>query len=167
MKKGIYDENGVSLSKKAPRIGDTVELRYNGLLRNSGAIAVKAHIGYNETWEDVQTIDMEHKDDAFTVSITLAKAGTLNAAFVDPAGNWDNNSGKNYVFKIAKAPAARKASKSEPATAKKKTRAKKASEPAESEVIKAKKEAASALSAKTTRKTSASRKAAKSETGKK
>ena len=120
MKKGIYDENGVKLSKQSAKIGDKVELIYNGLLKNSGATEVKAHIGYNEGWDEIQTLDMELKDDAFTVSLTLTNSGTLKCAFVDPLGNWDNNSGENYSFKVAKTTQAKKASvaKKEPATKK-------------------------------------------------
>lgn len=173
MKKGIYEENGVKLSKQSCKMGDMVELVYTGLLRNSGATALKAHIGYNEGWEEAQTIEMELKDDAFTVNLALAKAGTLNCAFVDPLGNWDNNSGENYSFKVAKAPASKKpvASKKAPTaksetekkTTSKKTatKAKKASETKESELKKAKKEAAPAMKTDKTKVTSAAKKTVK------
>jgi len=35
MKKGIYEENGVKLSKKTLKAGDTIELSYTGLLKSS------------------------------------------------------------------------------------------------------------------------------------
>lgn len=153
MKKGMYEENGVILSKKSPKAGETVELRYTGLLKTSGAAAVKAHIGYNENWEDVRTIDMELKDDAFTVSITLDRAGTLNCAFVDPVGSWDNNSGNNYSFRIAKAAAAKKTTNAKTKTGRKETaKAKKTSGSSDTEVEKAKKEAAPAKKTRTTKK---------------
>ncbi len=162
MKKGIYDENGVKLSKQSPKIGDKVELIYNGLLKNSGATEVKAHIGYNEGWDEIQTLDMELKDDAFTVSLTLTNSGTLKCAFVDPLGNWDNNSGENYSFKVAKTTQAKKASvaKKEPATKKTPT-AKKASDIQTSEVKKAKKEAAPTKKTGSTKQASADKKASK------
>lgn len=162
MKKGIYEENGVKLSKLSPKMGDTVELLYTGLLKNSGATAVKAHFGYNEGWEDAQTIEMDLKDDAFAVSLTLAKAGTLNCAFVDPAGNWDNNSGMNYSFKIAKAVAAKKTSKAKSTAAEKSAaKAKKTSRPKESEAAKAKKEATPAKKTSTKKSDSAPKKTEK------
>lgn len=102
MMKGIYAANGVALSKSAARAGDELDLIYNGLLKNCGASEVKAHIGYNEGWEDAITLDMVPINDVFMVRLALKKAGTLNCAFVDPLGNWDNNSGANYSFKVAK-----------------------------------------------------------------
>ncbi len=101
MKKGIYAEYGVTLSKSVLRAGDELELIYNGLLKNCGAGDVRAHIGYNETWEDAVTLDMAPINDAFVVRLTLKKAGTINCAFVDPLGNWDNNSGSNYSFTVS------------------------------------------------------------------
>lgn len=161
MKKGIYEENGVKLSKKTLKAGDTIELSYTGLLKNSGAKDVKVHFGYNESWEDSQTVDMELRDDAFVVSLTLAKAGTFSCAFVDPIGNWDNNSGMNYSFKVAKA-AAKKTTKTRSAPAKKSpAKAKKSTEADDSEVAKAKTEAAPAKRTGRTKSASASRKAAK------
>jgi hypothetical protein len=145
MRKGIYEENGVKLSKKTLKAGDTIELSYTGLLKNSGAKEVKVHFGYNESWEDSQTVDMDLKDDAFVVSLTLTKAGTLNCAFVDPIGNWDNNSGNNYSFKISKGAAAGKTTRAK-STATKNTSAKskKVKEPEDSDVTNAKNEAAPA-----------------------
>lgn len=102
MKKAVYAENGVALSKANPKVGETVRLMYNGLLKNCGACEVKAHTGYNETWEDPEYIDMTLENDTFVADILIKKAGTLNCAFVDPIGNWDNNSGANYTFKITK-----------------------------------------------------------------
>lgn len=101
MKKGIYAENGVSLSKSVLRAGDELELIYSGLLKNCGAGDVRVHIGYNEAWEDAVTLDMTPTNDAFAVRLTLKKAGTINCAFVDPLGNWDNNSGANYSFSVS------------------------------------------------------------------
>lgn len=167
MKKGIYEENGVKFSKQSVKIGDKVELIYNGLLKNSGATALKAHIGYNEGWEEPQTIEMELKDEAFTVSLTLAKTGTLNCAFVDPMGNWDNNSGDNYSFKVAKATAAKKVAAAKAPVAKsadaKKTtpKAKKAPDSKESVIKKVKNEAASAKKAGITKDASSTKKPAK------
>jgi hypothetical protein len=121
MRKENYKENGVIFSYTAAKVGEKVKLIYTGLLKNSGAADVKAHIGYNENWDEAETLDMEQKDDAFLVSFTLKMAGSLNCAFVDPLGNWDNNSGLNYSLKVAKA-ATKKAT--EKKTAKKTTAAK-------------------------------------------
>lgn len=100
MKKALYEENGVVLSKANPKVGDKVRLMYSGLLKNCGAREVKAHTGYNDTWEEPEYIDMTLEDDAFVADVLIKKSGTFNCAFVDPVGNWDNNSGANYSFKV-------------------------------------------------------------------
>ncbi|MGI6085864.1 MAG: carbohydrate-binding protein [Acetivibrionales bacterium] len=103
MRKKSFKENGVVFSYPAARVGEIAEILYTGLLKNSGATQVKAHIGYNENWDEAETLEMELKDDAFSVGFPLKMAGSLNCAFVDPLGNWDNNSGLNYSLKVAKA----------------------------------------------------------------
>lgn len=113
MKKGLYEENGIRLSKSALRVGDEVTLTYWGLLKDSGARSVKVHIGYNETWENSAYIEMEPSDAGFTASIALVQAGVFHFAFIDPAGNWDNNTGKDYSIPVAAKKAAR-SSKSDP-----------------------------------------------------
>lgn len=131
MKKNTYMENGVVLSKASVKVGDEVELKYNGLLKNAGAQELKVHFGYNDTWEDPETLDMTLNEDCFTVQILLKKAGTLNCAFVDPAGNWDNNSGANYSFKVSAIRSKKDAGENSTSEKKRCSRAKKTSaEPA-------------------------------------
>jgi len=47
--KQVYADNGVELSKTTLTVGDEVTLYYKGLLAQSGADAIFAHIGYGET----------------------------------------------------------------------------------------------------------------------
>ena len=101
MKKGMYEDNGIELSKSTPKVGDQVDIVYKGLLKESGARNVRLHMGYNEAWEDSQYIEMNLSDNIFMATIPLKKEGTLNFAFTDPVGNWDNNSGFNYSVRIA------------------------------------------------------------------
>ena len=116
MNKQVFKEHGVVFSCAAAKVGEKVEITYTGLLKNSGATEVKAHIGYNELWEEAETIEMQLKDDAFVASIELAQAGSLNCAFVDSVGNWDNNSGANYSFTVAKATTKKATSRTKKAT---------------------------------------------------
>lgn len=116
MNKQVFKEHGVVFSCAAAKVGEKVEITYTGLLKNSGATEVKAHIGYNELWEKAETIEMQLKDDAFVASIELAQAGSLNCAFVDSVGNWDNNSGANYSFTVAKATTKKATSRTKKAT---------------------------------------------------
>lgn len=102
MKKQVFEKHGLIFSCATAKVGETVEIIYTGLLKNSGATEVNVHIGYNELWDDAETINMQLKDDAFVASFKLAQAGILNCAFVDSIGNWDNNSGTNYSLPVAK-----------------------------------------------------------------
>lgn len=100
MKKGMYEDNGIGLSKSAPMVGEQVDISYSGLLKQSGARNVKLHLGYNEAWEDSRYIEMNLSGDIFMATVPVEKEGMLNFAFTDPVGNWDNNSGSNYSIKI-------------------------------------------------------------------
>ncbi|MCX7772241.1 MAG: carbohydrate-binding protein [Clostridia bacterium] len=112
MKKAVYSENGVVLSKGALKVGEEIEIQYTGLLKTSGAGEVRIHLGYNDSWENASTVDMTNAGDAFLARLSLIQSGALNFAFVDPAGNWDNNSGSNYTFEV-KSAAGRKAKSEE------------------------------------------------------
>lgn len=173
MKKQVFEENGVIFSCAAAKAGETVEIIYTGLLKNSGATDVKVHIGYNELWENAETIDMELKDDAFVASVKIAQAGSLNCAFVDSIGNWDNNSGVNYSLAVAKKTSrkttttrARKTAETEEASATKKAAAKKTTKTTAKKATATKKATTTKTAAKktTTAKKTTSSKAASTKT---
>ncbi|MDQ2085521.1 carbohydrate-binding protein [Herbivorax sp. ANBcel31] len=98
--KQLYAGNGVEVSKSSIRVGDEVTLSYNGLLAQSGAESVYAHIGYGESWEDKKFIPMEKNEDVFETKIKVTHPDSLNVAFKDSSDNWDNNSFSNYSFKV-------------------------------------------------------------------
>ncbi|GAE90699.1 carbohydrate-binding protein [Acetivibrio straminisolvens] len=100
--KQVYADNGVEISKTTIGVGDEVTLYYKGLLAQSGAEAVFAHIGYGENWEDKTFIPMERENDVFKATIRIDHADDLNIAFKDNGDNWDNNSWANYSFKVSK-----------------------------------------------------------------
>jgi len=83
-------------------VGDEVTLYYKGLLAQSGADAIFAHIGYGENWEDKTFIPMQKENDVFKATIKINHADDLNIAFKDSGDNWDNNSWANYSFKVTK-----------------------------------------------------------------
>ena len=101
-KNNDYLPNGVKISPAIPSPGDRVKLVYDGLLSKSGANDIYAHFGYNSNWDNLSYLRMNRALTGFESTITLAEANTLNLAFKDCANNWDNNSGKNYVFDVAK-----------------------------------------------------------------
>lgn len=81
--------------------GDNLRITYSGLLAKSGAQQVYAVVGYgsNEDWQNVQTLPMNNAGgSAFELSVPAEETARVNVVFRDAAGNWDNNSGKNYSF---------------------------------------------------------------------
>jgi len=97
-----YANNGVEISKASLGVGDEVTLFYKGLLAQSGAEAVYAHIGYGKEWEDKTFIPMERDNDVFKATIKINHPDDLNVAFKDNGDNWDNNSMANYSFRVSK-----------------------------------------------------------------
>lgn len=99
--KQMYEENGVEISKTTINVGDEVTLSYKGLLAQSGAETIYAHIGYGDEWEDKEFIPMEKNNDLFKVKINVNHSDKLNIAFKDSVDNWDNNSQQNYSFYVS------------------------------------------------------------------
>ena len=92
-----YSKNGVELHN----LPEMLKLNYNGLLAKSGAQEIYAVVGYgsNSNWDDVGYFPMQKTaQQNFEMLTFRKKQDELNIAFKDGAGNWDNNSGKNYVF---------------------------------------------------------------------
>lgn len=100
--KQLYGDNGVELSKATISVGDEITLLYSGLLMESGADSIYAHIGYGDNWEGKEFIPMEKKGDKFKATFKVNLSDKLNIAFKDSVDNWDNNSLQNYSFTISK-----------------------------------------------------------------
>ena len=92
-----YKNNGLTVSPLNFNAGDKIKVTYNGILSQSGAEEVYAHIGWGETWENVDDIKMSKTKSGFTATIT-AYNSALNLCFKDTSNNWDNNSGYNYTL---------------------------------------------------------------------
>lgn len=97
-----YLKNGVSISPSIPSAGDKAKIEYSGLLAQSGAHHVYAHVGYGSKWDNLYDYPMSRTDKGFEVNIPVLKADMLNICFKDCANNWDNNAGKNYTFDTMK-----------------------------------------------------------------
>ena len=97
-----YIPNGVILNPAVPTAGDKVKLVYDGLLAKNGANHVYAHVGYGSNWDNVNFFQMLRSATGFETTIPVSNADTLNLCFKDCANNWDNNSGKNYTFDVAR-----------------------------------------------------------------
>ena len=95
-----YVSNGVSISPAVPTSGEKVKVMYDGLLSKSGASHIYAHVGFGSTWNNIYDYPMSRSDTGFEATIPVTKPDTMNLCFKDCANNWDNNSGKNYVYEI-------------------------------------------------------------------
>ena len=51
-----YKNNGITISPANFSSGDKIKVTYTGLLSQSGANEVYAHIGWGESWENVDDI---------------------------------------------------------------------------------------------------------------
>lgn len=92
-----YSSNGVEIHDTR----NTLRVLYSGILVQNGAQDIYTVIGYGDNcnWEGVQEYPM-HKlsDEKFELIFPVTRAGEINMAFKDSAENWDNNSGRNFVF---------------------------------------------------------------------
>ncbi|HOJ09001.1 MAG TPA: carbohydrate-binding protein [Clostridiales bacterium] len=95
-----YLKNGLSVSPAIPSLGDKLTVQYSGLLAQSGASHIYAHVGYGSNWDNLYDYPMNRTDKGFEVNIPVVKSGTINVCFKDCANNWDNNSGSNYAFDV-------------------------------------------------------------------
>ena len=95
--KNPYKNNGLTVSPLSFNAGDKIKVTYNGLLSQSGAEEIYAHIGWGDTWENVNDVKMSKTKTGFTATIT-AYNSSLNLCFKDTCNNWDNNGGSNYTL---------------------------------------------------------------------
>jgi len=92
----LYTTNGLTINPSSFTSGDKIKLTYTGLLSQCGAEEIFAHIGWGETWDDVNDIKMSKTKSGFTATIKIDKSAVLNVCFKDSMNNWDNNNGSNY-----------------------------------------------------------------------
>lgn len=82
--------------------GTTVRIRYNGLLKESGAERVWMHMGFgeSESWKNVKDISMEQTPAGWEQTVQMEDR-QLNFCFKDNGDNWDNNNGMNWIYRIS------------------------------------------------------------------
>lgn len=80
-----------------------VKVTYAGKLFQNGSQDVTVHYGFGENWENAQDIKMEKTELGFQANIYVQPGTKLNFCFKNATGEWDNNQGSNYAFKIEKA----------------------------------------------------------------
>lgn len=95
-----YVDDRVNIHPSPAKRGTTVDVRYKGLLANSGADQVYLHFGF-DGWRDISTISMRREPDgSFLCSIPAQGVSKINLCFKDSANNWDNNNGLNWATDI-------------------------------------------------------------------
>lgn len=93
--------NGIEVSKTAIAIGDEITITYKGFLAVNGAESLYAHLGYNEGWEDKESVQMKKEKGGFKAKIKVTNPGSLNVCFSNEWNNYDNNDHNNYTFQVA------------------------------------------------------------------
>lgn len=95
---------GVSVSPLPLTAGETLTVKYNGLLASSGADQMYLHAGYGHgQWHQVHDVPMQKdKPGVWRATLPLQRDETsrLNFCFKDRAENWDNNYGLNWSLEI-------------------------------------------------------------------
>ncbi|MDI3548339.1 MAG: hypothetical protein PWR10_1991 [Halanaerobiales bacterium] len=96
------NDQGISVKPTPITAGERVEVSYNGLLAQSGAMEVYLHAGFgmNNLWENVQDIKMERQGNTWKASLDIETDERFNFCFHDNVGNWDNNNGRNWSFEV-------------------------------------------------------------------
>ena len=97
-------DDGVYVSPTPITAGENVSIKYNGLLAKSGAEQLTLRMGYGHAeWNGINDILMSKiEDQTFEakIKIPIEECSRLQFCFVDNAGNWDNNTGKNWSYEI-------------------------------------------------------------------
>lgn len=91
--------NTIDYNASQAQPGKALTIYYHGSLANQSHVDL--HWGYN-TWNGVQDVQMVKRTDGFwqaTVSVPPA-ATSINMAFNNDSGTWDNNGGQNYNITI-------------------------------------------------------------------
>ncbi len=93
--------NRVYVVPSPAKKGEKVEIKYQGILQNSGADSVWCHYGY-DGWNQSSTVHMQKDmDNAFKCHIPANGQKEINLCFKDSANNWDNNDGWNWNCEIS------------------------------------------------------------------
>lgn len=95
-------EGGVRINPVPITAGEQVDIIYEGLLANHGADKVFLHAGFGnpQNWQKVIDYPMVKTAEGWETTVRVDNASRFNFCFKDSAGNWDNNSGKNWSYEI-------------------------------------------------------------------
>ncbi len=81
-----------------------IKISYTGKFFQEACEQVSIHYGFGYNWDGITDLNMEKTELGFQAEINLGTGDTFNFCFCNEKGEWDNNSGANYVFSIEKQP---------------------------------------------------------------
>ncbi|MCR4401432.1 MAG: carbohydrate-binding protein [Firmicutes bacterium] len=97
-------DDGVYVSPTPITAGESVSVKYSGLLAKAGAEQVYLHMGYGVgTWNSVVDVPMTKVEPGTfeaRVDLPLEETSRFHFCFRDNAGNWDNNNGRDWSYEI-------------------------------------------------------------------
>ena len=79
-----------------------VKISYTGKFFQDNSEGVAIHYGFGANWDNLNEITMEKTELGYQAEVELTDAKTFNFCFKNNEGQWDNNSGENYIFPIEK-----------------------------------------------------------------
>ena len=97
---GSFEDHRVSWNPAPSGPGDTVQINYHGILRDSGADSVFLHYSFDNWNTPASTVRMDRSGDRFTTEVKAYGNQELNFCFKDSANNWDNNNGSNWTIHL-------------------------------------------------------------------
>lgn len=78
----------------------TVKISYTGKFFQDKSEEVYIHYGFGNNWENLTDTKMERTELGYQTEIKLLENDSLCFCLKNNNNEWDNNDGKNYVFKI-------------------------------------------------------------------
>ncbi len=81
-----------------------IKISYTGKFFQDSSKEVSIHYGFGDNWDNINDLAMEKTDLGFQAEIDLISSNSFNFCFYNEKGEWDNNSGANYIFTIEKQP---------------------------------------------------------------
>jgi len=94
------EQRGVHVRSLSPD-GSDFSVIYNGLLDKGGANQIFLHAGFGDPmqWKIVDDYRMQRTPEGWKKTLNMEDK-QLIFCFRDTVGNWDNNSGYNWAYKI-------------------------------------------------------------------
>lgn len=77
-----------------------VKISYTGKFFQDASTNVYIHYGFGNEWEGVVDAEMVKTELGFQIEVDLLDKETFNFCIKNEKGEWDNNNGENYIFKI-------------------------------------------------------------------